>query len=295
MHELATILVFGVFTASLLSIGSVGFTLQFGVTNVLNLAYGALMTSGIFVMYLAVQLGVPVGLSVLIAGVWGALISLLLSSGVINPYMRRGTSLFGMAMVTIAVALVVQYTLEAIQGPTLLAFPEQGSGLLDVAGVALSYLQVAIVVTAAALLLLVHALLKYSRLGLAMRATAADPALTRACGVSTVRVRSIAWMVSGALCGIAGGLLGLTQGAFNSVTGNEFFIVVVAAAIVGGIGQPYGGMLGALAIGLVTEAAATYLSPSYKDIVAFAVLVLVLLLRPQGLIAEFSSGRELVQ
>jgi branched-chain amino acid transport system permease protein/neutral amino acid transport system permease protein len=295
VRELVTIIAFGSLTAALLSIGSVGFTLQFGVTNVLNLAFGALMTSSIFILYLTARAHTPLWLGVALCACWGAGISLLLSTGIINPYVRRGTSLFGMAMVTIALALIVQYGLETIQGPTILAFEAQTSRLLHFAGVTMSLLQVEIIGLSLVLLVAVHALLRYTRLGLAMRATAADAALTRACGASTKRVRSLAWITSGALCGVSGSLLGLSQGSFNSTTGNAFFILIVAAAIVGGIGQPYGAMLGAAIIGLVTEVSANYISPSYKDVVAFGVLVAVLLIRPRGLLAEFSSERELTR
>jgi branched-chain amino acid transport system permease protein/neutral amino acid transport system permease protein len=261
----------------------------------MNLAFGGLMTSSIFVLYLVESWGVPLWPGIALCGVWGAGISLLLSAVIINPYVRRGTSLFGMAMVTIAIALIVQYSLEAIQGPTIMSFHTRSSGHVRFSNVTMSFLQLEIIGVAALLLTLVHATLRYTRLGLCMRATAADPSLTRACGTSTRRIRSLAWMLSGSLCGIAGGLLGVSQGAFNSATGNLFFIVMVSAAIVGGIGQPYGAMLGALIIGVVSETSANFISPAYKNVVAFGVLVLVLLIRPQGLLAEYSSSRELVQ
>ena len=76
------------------------------------------------------------------------------------------------------------------------------------------------------------------------------------------------------------------MGSFNSTTGNEFFIILVAAAIIGGVGQPYGAMIGALVIGMVSEGAAYLVSPAYNYIIAFGVLIVVLLFRPQGLFAE---------
>lgn len=287
------IVAFGMLTAALLSIGAVGFSLQFGVTNVLNLAFGAIMTSAIFVQYASAAANLPVWLGVAVSAVFGALMSLMLSVVIVNPYVRRGTSLVGMAMVTIGVSLIIQFSLEAIQGPSIFTFQGQGVGQVHFLTVTMSTRQLTIIGLAAVLMLGVHLLLRHTRLGLAMRATAADPTLTRACGASTTRIRSVTWMISGALCAISGCLLGLNQGAFDSATGNEFFIVIVAAAIVGGIAKPYGAMLGALIIGIVTEASAAVISPSYKDVVAFAFLVVVLLFRPQGLISEYSSVREL--
>lgn len=288
------VVAFGLLTAALLSVGSVGFSLQFGVTNVLNLAYGSVMTSAIYIVYVTtVSLHLPLAAGVVVAGAWGAFFSWVLSVLIVNPYVRRGTSLFAMAMVTIGVGLIIQFSLEAIQGPIILALPNQSVAELHILGVTMSSTQILTIIFAAILLVAVHLLLQHTRLGLAMRSTASDPALSRACGVSPRRVRAVAWLVSGALCGISGSLLGINQGAFNSATGNEFFIVIVAAAIVGGVGKPYGAMLGALLIGLITELSAALISPSYKTVIAFAFLVLVLLMRPQGLIGEFSSEREL--
>src|SRR5207302_6115297 len=182
----------------------------------------------------------------------------------VTAFVRRGTSMFGMAMVTIALGIIIQFSLEAIQGPLILTFHAHSGATVRILSVAMRTQQVVIVVAAAVIMLLVHALLQYTRLGLTMRATAADASLSRACGVRTSWVRSVAWLLSGALCGITGVLLGITQGSFNSATGAVFFITLVAAAIVGGIGKPYGAMVGALLVGLISEGAAAVASPAYK-------------------------------
>jgi branched-subunit amino acid ABC-type transport system permease component len=289
-----TTLIFGCYTAALLAVGAVGFTLQYGVTNVLNLSYGGIMTSAIFVDY-AVGRGNPnIWLAIAVGAAWGALITWLIGHYLLSAFVRRGTSLFGMAMVTIALGLVIEFSLESIQGPLILSYTTQNATEVHIGSVIVSTEQLIIVAAAVIIMLAIHALLRYTRLGLAMRATAADPSLTRACGASTGRVRGAAWLVSGALCGICGVFLGITTGSFNSATGGEFFITLVAAAIVGGIGKPYGAMAGALIVGLVSEASAAVISPDYKYVVAFIILVIVLMLRPQGIFAEYASTRELV-
>jgi branched-subunit amino acid ABC-type transport system permease component len=289
-----TTLVFGCYTAALLAVGAVGFTLQYGVTNVLNLSYGGIMTSAIFVDY-AVGRGNPnIWLAIAVGAGWGALMTWVIGHYLISAFVRRGTSLFGMAMVTIALGLVIEFGLESIQGPLILSYQVQHASLVHLGSVIVSVEQLVIIGAAVVIMLAVHALLRYTRLGLAMRATAADPSLTRACGVATGRVRGMAWLVSGALCGITGVFLGITQGSFSSSTGGDFFITLVAAAIVGGIGKPYGAMVGALIVGLVSEGAAAVISPDYKYVVAFVILVVVLMVRPQGIFAEYASSRELV-
>lgn len=293
MTTLLTVVIFGIYSGSLLAIGSVGFTMQFGITNVLNLAYGAILTAAMFIHYWVGGGNPNVWLGILIGGLGGGLVSLVFGRGIVTPYVRRGTTMFGMAMVTIALALVIQFTLEAIQGPLAYNYDLASTAEYNIGGVVVSSRQLVVIGAAVVLMLGVHALLRYTRLGLAMRATAEDPSLARASGIATVRVQTTAWLVSGALCGISGVLLGISTGSFNSTTGSGFFITVVAAAIIGGVGKPYGAMLGALIVGLTSEAAAAFISPSYKDIVAWGVLIVVLLVRPRGLFAGFTAEREL--
>jgi branched-chain amino acid transport system permease protein/neutral amino acid transport system permease protein len=291
---LLSVLIFGIYSAALLAIGAVGFTLQFGVTNVLNLAYGSILTACIFAEYGLTGHSTNIWVAMAVGAAAGALLSLLIGHVVVGAFIRRGATGFGIAMVTIAISLMVQFGLEAIQGPDILAYRASTHATVDVGGVVLSSGQLTTIVVAVLAMLAVHLLLRATRLGMAMRATAADASLTRSCGVSPARTRVVAWLVSGALCGLCGVLLGLGEGSFSSTTGSDFFITLAAAAVLGGIGQPYGAMLGALIIGIVSQAAAAVISPSYKTIAAWTILIAVLLLRPQGILAEYAAGRELV-
>jgi branched-subunit amino acid ABC-type transport system permease component len=141
-------------------------------------------------------------------------------------------------------------------------------------------------VLAVVVMLAVHALLRYTRLGKAMRATAANPMLARNCGIATNRVIDAVWLITGSLCGLAGVVAALDSDSFTIASGAGFLITALAAAVLGGAGQPYGAMIGAVVIGLVTELSAAVWSPDYKQVVAFVILVLVMVLRPQGLLAK---------
>jgi len=291
---LVTIVLFGTYSAALLAIGAVGFSMQFGVTNVLNLAYGSIMTSCIFVEYAITGHSTNVWLAMGVAAVAGAVISYVIGHIVIGAFMRRGASGFSIAMVTIGLSLMISFTLGAIQGPNIKSFASNVSHGITIAGVSLDAEQMVAIGIAAAAMLLIHVLLRTTRLGLWMRATADDTSLTRSCGVSPARTRAIAWLLSGALCGICGMLLGLDEGTFSSTTGDDIFVTIAAASVVGGIGKPYGAMLGALMVGLVSAGSAAIISPSYKTIAAWVLLIVVLMFRPQGIFAEFASRRELV-
>jgi branched-subunit amino acid ABC-type transport system permease component len=283
---------FGIVTASILAVAGVGFTLQFGVTNILNLAYGDIMTAAAFIAYLLTSAGMSVWLALLAGAAFGAVFSVLLNRVVYTPFVRHGTRLFGMIIVTIAVSLIVQNGLLAIFGANFFSLQMARPSPVHVAGMVFTSVQLGIVGIAIAAMLVIHVLLRYTKLGKAMRATATDPELARNCGIATDRVIDVAWAISGTLCGLAGVILVMNVTAFTDTTGSQFLIPIVAVAVLGGIGQPYGAMLGAVVIGLASELAAAVISPDYKDVVAFVILVIVLLARPQGILSEIATRKE---
>jgi branched-chain amino acid transport system permease protein/neutral amino acid transport system permease protein len=265
------------------------------VTNILNLAFGDIMTAAAFMGYIATTNGASIWLALAIGGVFGAIFSVLLNRLIYTPFVRHGTKLFGMIIVTIAVSLIIQNGIQAIWGPSFFSLkfsPGRSYHLLG--SMVFTTAQFGIMGIAVVSMLGVYALLRYTKLGKAMRATACDPALARSCGIATDRVIDVAWLLSGALCGIAGIALAMNVTSFTSTTGGTFLIAIVAAAVLGGVGQAYGAMLGALTIGVSSEVAAGVIAPSWKEVVAFAVLVAVLLVRPQGILSEVAQEKEVV-
>ncbi len=276
---------FGLVTASILAIAAVGFTMQFGITNILNLAYGDLMTAAAFVAYVMNQFGLNIWIGIVGGGIFGAVASVALNRWVYGPFLRRGTSPFGMVIVSLAMGLMIQNLLLGIGGPTAFSYQmDPGPNLRDGALV-LTASQVGIMAISIAAMVAIFLLLTRTRLGKAMRASAANAPLARSCGIRTDRVTDIVWAVSGALCGVAGVVLVMNTASFTAVTGSTFLVVIIAVAVLGGVGQPSGAMLGALVVGLATEIGAIVVAPSYKDVIAFAILVMVLLVRPQGILS----------
>jgi branched-chain amino acid transport system permease protein/neutral amino acid transport system permease protein len=283
---------FGLVTASILALAAVGFTMQFGVTNILNLAYGEVMGASGFVALMVNNSGMSIWVGMAVAAVFGAALSYLLNRAVFIPFVRRGTRLFGMVIVTVAVGLIIENAILALTGPTFFSYTVPQESSYSVGPLILTTSQIVIMGIAVVCMLAIHAVLRYTKLGMAMRATATDVSLARGCGIRTERIVDVAWLISGAMCGIAGVTLFINTTSFTPATANSFLVVIVAAAILGGVGQPYGAMLGALAIGLTSEIAAAFINPSYKNVVAFVILVVVLLLRPQGILAEIAVQRE---
>ena len=159
------------------------------------------------------------------------------------------------------------------QGPTLKA-----------GGLILTTVQLVIIGLSVVVMAGVHVLLRYSKLGKAMRATAANRSLARNCGIRTDRVVTVTWALTGALCGIAGTVFAMNNGSFGATSADLFLVVILAAVFLGGPGQAYGAMVGAVIIGLATEISAAYITPSYKYVIAFLVLLIVMAARPGGVL-----------
>jgi branched-subunit amino acid ABC-type transport system permease component len=282
MNQLTLAIGFGLVTSAILALCAVGFTLQFGVSNILNLAYGDVMTVSAFMAYLVNASGAGIWLTMCAGAATGAVVSVLISTLIFTPFLRRGTSRFAMVMVSLALAVILQNAIQAVAGPAFRSYSRSQGTSLHLLGMILTPYQLVIIGVAAASMLALHLLLRYTRIGKALRATAADAELARSCGIATERVSALAWAISGTLCGLGGVTLALNLASFDFHFGNAFLLVIVAAAVFGSVGQPYGAMVGALVIGMASELAAIW-TPSLKQVVAFVILALILLVRPAGL------------
>jgi branched-subunit amino acid ABC-type transport system permease component len=277
---------FGLVSMAVIALAAVGFTMQFGITNMINLAYGEVMIASAYVAYYIDAAGVSIWIAMLGGALFGAVFSFAINRLIYAPFQRKGTSLLGMVIVSLAVSLMISNIMLPVVGYFSVSYRERFSNLLRFGSIALTVNQLAIIGLAIAVMIVIHALLRYTRLGKAMRATAANPTLARNCGIPTQRVIDGVWLITGALCGLAGVVAALDSDSFTIASGAGFLITALAAAVLGGAGQPYGAMIGAVVIGLITELSAAVWSPDYKQVVAFAILVFVMVMRPQGLLAK---------
>lgn len=291
MNSLITSLGFGIVSASILLPAAVGFTLQFSATNVLNIAFGSQMTLAAFVAYAMTSHGVGLWWALVLTGAFGAISSVLLNRMVLAPFMKKGTTFFGMIVITIALSLVIEYAIEAIWGPQNVHYPLSSAHPVHFGGMIFTQEQIYILVIGLAIGLFTHSVLRYTRLGKAMRGVAVNAPLARACGIPAARVVDLAWLLSGFMGGVAGVMLGVSLSSVSFTMGDTFLLDIIAAAVLGGVGQVYGAMLGALIIGILLEETAIVLSGSYAPISAFAVLIVVLLVRPTGLFSGAAKAK----
>ena len=277
---------FGLVTASVLAIAAVGFTLQFGVTDVLNLAFSAVMILGAFLAYLLNSHGISVWYGLIVSMVAGAVVSVLINSVVYTPFQRRGASPITMVIVSLGMTLIIEFGVEAVAGGVPVSYTMGNGPTFQAGSFVLTGVQLVIIALALVTMAGVHALLRYTKLGKAMRATAANRNLARNCGIRTGRVITTTWALTGALCGLAGTVFAIDAGSFNATSTDVFLVLILAAVFLGGPGQPYGAMLGALVIGLATEVSAAFIPADYKYVAAFVVLLIMLAVRPTGLLGE---------
>ncbi len=275
---------FGLVTASVLAVAAVGFTLQFGVTDVLNLAYGAVMIAGAYIAYVINQAGLNIWVGLVVAVAACSAGSVLLNSGIYTPFQRRGASPITMVIVSLGMTLIIEFGTQAIAGGTSVSYTMAQGPTVRAGGLVLTTVQLVVIGLSVLVMLGTHVLLRYTRLGKAMRATAANKTLARNCGIRTSRVINLTWAITGALCGLAGVIFAMDAGSFDATSTDLFLILILAATFLGGPGQAYGAMLGAVVIGLATEISAAYITPSYKYVVAFVALLLMLGIRPTGLL-----------
>ncbi len=275
---------FGIAAGAVVALGAVGFTVQFGISNVLNITYGALMTLAAYLGYVLLSAGIGVWTALALAAAGIALASVLFNRLLVAPLIRRGTGFVGVVIVTVAAGIIVQYCIIAIAGPDTVSYGQQSGSTVRVGSLVFTTSQLIIIGITAAAMFGLHLLLTRTQLGRAMRATASNPTVARSCGIRTSRVIDVTWLISGALCGAAGVALAINTVTFDFTIGPTFLIYMIAAAVLGGIGQPYGAMLGGLVVGVVSQVASAYSNPAYQDVYAFLILILMLLIRPRGLL-----------
>jgi len=279
----------GLVLGSIYALGAIGVSLTFGILGFANFSHGATMTLG---AYFALTLTWATGLHPLIvlpvAMVLTAVVVLGMDRGFYRPL--RGSSAVILVMSSFGLMLMLRSAIQLIWGPQVHAL---------ITGIQRPYIffdtlrispkHVLIIVSALALMYAVHWLLTRTKTGKAMRAMSDSPELARLTGIDTEAVIRATWIVSAALAAAAGTFLGLDS-QVETQMGFKMLLPVFAAAILGGIGRPYGAMAGGLVVGLAMELStyawigtAPLVSPGYKSGIAFAVMVAMLIWRPSGL------------
>lgn len=290
LAALAQLLVNGLATGSILAIAAVGASLVFGVLRIGNFAHGDYLTLGAYLALGAnVGLGLPLPVAALVAMGGTGLFAVALEYGLFRPMRGKGSaSLF---IVTIGLALVMRHLLYMVAGARARQYAIDQSQVFQLGPVLFSPGQLVVVVSALVIIPAVGLFLARSSIGKSMRAVADNGPLALVSGIDTDRIAVWTWLLAGGLAGLAGMLLAVLQGSFDPEMGWASLFLIFTSVILGGIGSAYGALVGGLALGLVMDIAtwdvlAGGLDPRYRPVLAFSTLIVLLLLRPQGVFGK---------
>lgn len=276
---------FGLVEGSVISLGAVGLTLSYGVTRFINFAYGEFLAYGAFLTLFLSSIWFGAAIPLPFAGVMTVLLigglGVAVSQVFFRPISDRGT--LPLLITSIGVGFVLRYLLVAGVSSDSRQLPVPLLRPIEVFGVGATPIELGVLAVSAVVLVAVHMLLQRTLLGKMMRATSGNRSLAEVAGIDTDAVIRRTWFISTAVAGIAGILYAVLFAPFRPTFGFNYLIVIFAATLLGGIGRPYGAMLGAVLIGLIMSLGSTYLSASYDQAYAFVVLVFVLLFLPDGI------------
>ncbi len=272
---------------------ALGFTLIFGVLGVVNLTYGFYFSAGAYIALFATLKGAPLALALPLAAIGAGLIAVVLDALLLSRLRKASAPELASLMVTLGGTLFLYSGMTALFGSEIRRFP---IGLIDNApfnfhGSSVSPTQLLIVGTVAVLTLGLIALLRVTRIGLAMRAMAENPDAAELMGIDTGAVMRRVSFISGSLGGAAGVLIGLQYNAITPYMGEAMTLKGFAIIILGGLGDIGGALIAGLLIGLLEALTAGYVSSVYKEAIGFLALVLTLWVRPLGLFGRASARR----
>lgn len=278
----------GLSTAAILSLSAVAFTLEYAVSRIANFAHGEFLTVGAYAAYTGQTFfHRNVAAAALIAALAGMLAGLALNAGLIEQF--RGRSAITVFIATLGAALIVENILVMVYGAANVSYTFTQGSLHHVGPFLWTTSDIAVIVSALAVAGLIYLLLQKTRFGKAVRAVSQDRTLARISGIPARRIVMQTWALAGAVAGFAGFALAETIGTFGPTLGFSFLLLTITASVAGGIGRPYATFGGALLVGLVIQIAGTYTSSAYQLVYAFLLLVVLMLVRPNGIFVRRSA------
>lgn len=274
----------GLVSGLLLALPAISLTLVFGVLKFSNFAIGALMTVGAFAAWTANgPLHLPMAMAAALACVVTGLVAVLAERLVFAKVRAQGSIVLLVA--SLGVSLVLENICRFAFGNATRSYDLALARPLRWQGLRISQEQIVTGGVVLAALLVFQLLMYATPLGRAMRALADDASLAAARGIDTRRMTNIVWLLAGGLAGLAGVLAGMDR-AVEPLLGWSYQISVFAAAILGGLGNPAGAVLGALVIGIAEELSGLFIPTNYRQVVSFGLILVLLLFMRRGLLGR---------
>ncbi len=293
MHELFLTLGFGLVSAAILALSAVAFTLEYAVTNVANLSHGELLTIGAYAAYVVQRMTGNVLLAALAAAGAAGVTALIVHTAVVDRFVRRNVGTMPTFIATLGVSFIIQNILVIIFGASNVAYTIPQSAPYQIGPFLWTTTEIEIIVSALVITAFLYVLITYTKFGKALRAVFQNRDLARVTGINAQLIASVTWVIAGLVAGYAGFILAESVGTFNPYFGFSFFLITLTASVAGGLGKPFSTMAGAVIVGIALEFTGGYISASYELAFAFAILAIIILVRPRGLFTK--AGRTLFE
>ncbi|MGE0255343.1 MAG: branched-chain amino acid ABC transporter permease [Alphaproteobacteria bacterium] len=287
MMELLQVLIYGIVLGSIVTLGAIGVSLVFSILRFAHFAHGDLMTVGAYLALAGVAtLGLPLWLAAPLAMAGAVVVAVAIDALLYNRLRRTAPVILLIA--SIGVALILRSAVELVWGFATEVYVQGIALPMRFGDLRVKADHLWIVGGTVVLVVLLHLFLRHARAGKAMRAVADDPDLAQVSGIDVRRVVLWTWAIAAVLAAAGGIFLGMDT-RLHPTMGRNLVLVVFAAAIVGGIGRPYGAIAGGMLVGVATELSTLVFDPVYKPAVAFAMMVAALVARPTGLFAGVTA------
>jgi neutral amino acid transport system permease protein len=283
LHDVAQTGLNGLALGAIYALGAVGLTLVYGTLRLVNFAHGDFLTFGAYMAYLVnVTWGAPLVVAAFWAMAMTAVLGLLSEAVLWGPMRKKGAGLLQLLLMTLGLAFLLRAVVQWFWGTSIRSLDVNVTDSVEVLGLRIGRTELMVVIVGIVVLVAIGLMLKYSMLGKRMRALSDDLDLAETAGVDTRRVIFFTWVFAGGLAGLAGLLAG---GITNIRTelGFELLLPIFAAVILGGIGDAFGALAAGMVLGVLTEWSTLLIDARWKIAVGFLVLLIVLVVRPQGI------------
>ncbi|ACK69562.1 inner-membrane translocator [Gloeothece citriformis PCC 7424] len=273
----------GLAVGSVIALAAVGLTLTYGILRLSNFAHGDFMTLGAYITWLVNISGLNLWVSIVL-GAGGTVLAMIASEYLLwKPMRDRRATTTTLIIISIGLALFIRNGIFMIWGGSNQRYDLPVMAAVDFLGIKVAFDRILAIALAVLAILALHFLLQNTKIGKAMRAVADNPDLARVSGINVEWVVLWTWIITGVLTALGGAMFGLIVGGIRPNMGWFLILPMFASVILGGIGNPYGAIAGALVIGVAQELSVPMLGSDYKLGVALLIMIIILLVRPQGI------------
>jgi len=285
MERVIQYIISGMSQGSLYALVALGVVLIYRSNRVLNFAHGDVTTAGAFVAFALMMLNLPWWLAAVLSLLFGALISVIFYFAILIPAQRREATHLGQIILTLGFGLILQGLILRFGDaqPQTFPFPLSDIEVYKFSGIVISHLSIGALVVGLLGSLLFYLLVQKTKIGLAMRATSENLQAAQTLGIPTRRVLALSWGLA-AFLGVLAGLFLAAELLIDPFFMLEPFLKGFAAAILGGLNSLPGAIVGGLILGIAESLAGGFISVAFKNTLAFLIIIVVLLFRPEGLL-----------